>query len=403
MLPTSTDPSPNPSPLHSVLRWGALQQRVLALLLFLASLIAFRHLALILVTFVVLSRALSFLGQQLARIVGLRGAHGEKRGVLLVLLLAILSLGVVIWIFVKQGGNYYAQFLSLHTGQSLPEILKDFHEDLIERLPSWLPIDGLKERVPHMVQPAVDYLRATGRVLMYLLIGLILAIIYVLDRQPVDTLFAGLPNNSLLGTLRRYFGYLAEAIIITITLQVLVALVNTLLTLPVLLALRLPRIPALTALIFFSSLVPVVGNLVSGAVLIVTSYLHKGLWAVAFFVVTTFVLHKIEAYYLNPRLAARHVNLPSLILVISLILHEHVFGLVGLFLSFPVLYIGLNILHELRTAMLDDAETADDLSPGAGRSATSPAEPTASRPAPHVTPRNDPGTPRNNSAKKRRR
>jgi predicted PurR-regulated permease PerM len=95
-------------------------------------------------------------------------------------------------------------------------------------------------------------------------------------------------------------------------------------------------------------LVPVVGNLVSGAVLIATSYLHKGLWAVAFFVVTTFVLHKIEAYYLNPRLAARHVNLPSLILVVSLILHEHVFGLVGLFLSFPVLYIGLNILHEIR-------------------------------------------------------
>lgn len=402
MLPTSTDPSPSPSPLQTVLRWGLLQQRVLALLLFLALLVVFRHLALILVTFVVLSRALGFLGQQLARLLGLRGAAGERRGVLLVLLLSVLSLSIVAWIFVKQGGSYYQQFLSLHTGQSLPEILKDFHEDLIERLPSWLPIDGLKERVPHMVQPAVDYLRATGRVLMYLLIGLILAVIYLLDRQPVDALFAEFPRDSLLGTLRRYFGYLFEAIIITITLQVLVALVNTLLTLPVLLALRLPRIPALTALIFFSSLVPVVGNLVSGAVLIVTSYLHKGLWAVAFFVVTTFVLHKIEAYYLNPRLAARHVNLPSLILVISLILHEHVFGLVGLFLSFPVLYIGLNILHELRCALPPDEASPQDAparsnAPAATpRAATAPTADAAPSPAATVEPRA-------NSAKKRRR
>ena len=339
----------------SSFRLGPLQLRIVALLLFLALLTVFRHLALILVTYVVMSRALLFLGQQAARILGLRGVYAEKRGILLVLLCSSVLLGLSAWLFVHQGGKSYQQFVQLHEGQPLPKILKDFHEDLLERLPAWLPLDGLKERVPHMVQPAVDYLRATGRVLMYLLIGFILAVIYVLDRAPVDALLRGFPEGSLPGTLRRYFGYLFEAIIITITLQVLVALVNTLLTLPVLLALGLPRIPALTALIFVSSLVPVVGNLVSGAVLIVTSYLHKGLWAVAFFVVTTFVLHKIEAYYLNPRLAARHVNLPSLILVVSLILHEHVFGLVGLFLSFPVLYIGLNILQELRGVLSSDS------------------------------------------------
>ena len=356
MPPTSTDPSPDSSSLLPSFRLSLLHRRLLALLIFLSLQVVFRHLALILVTFVVLSRALAFLGQQAARIVGLRGPSRDKQGVLLVLLLAAIGLGLGVWLFLHQGGKYYQQFLLLHDGQPLPKILKDFHEDLLERLPAWLPLDGLKERVPHMVQPAVDYLKATGRVLMYLLIGFILAVIYVLDRAPVDALLREPAADSLPGTLRRYFGYLFEAIIITITLQVLVALVNTLLTLPVLLALGLPRIPALTALIFFSSLVPVVGNLVSGAVLIATSYVHKGLWAVAFFVVTTFVLHKIEAYYLNPRLAARHVNLPSLILVVSLILHEHVFGLVGLFLSFPVLYIGLNILHELRAAATGQPE-----------------------------------------------
>jgi predicted PurR-regulated permease PerM len=199
-----------------------------------------------------------------------------------------------------------------------------------------------------------------------------------------------LPSESFLGTLWRYFGYLSDAIVITITLQVLVALVNTVLTLPVLILLKLPRIPAFTALIFFSSLVPVVGNLLSGAVLIAASYVYRGVWAVVFFVITTFVLHKIEAYYLNPRLAAQHVKLPSLMLVTSLILHEHLFGIVGLFLSFPVLYVCLNILQDLRSQFSACSAPA----PGTPR----PVPPVAVAPLPAPAP-STPSAP----SKKRRR
>ena len=111
------------------------------------------------------------------------------------------------------------------------------------------------------------------------------------------------------------------------------------------------------------------GNfVVAGAVLIVASYLYKGALGVAVFTGTTFVLHKIEAYFLNPRLAARHVNLPALVLVVSLILHEHAFGLVGLFLSFPALYIGLNIAQDLRNV---DGEPDTAVVPGSDRDGAS--------------------------------
>ena len=60
----------------------------------------------------------------------------------------------------------------------------------------------------------------------------------------------------------------------------------------------------------------------------------------------TFVLHKIESYYLTPRLAAQHVKLPGLILVLSLLAFEEVFGFVGLFLSFPALYVATRIHRE---------------------------------------------------------
>ena len=42
---------------------------------------------------------------------------------------------------------------------------------------------------------------------------------------------------------------------------------------------------------------------------------------------------------MNPRLTARHVALPSFVLILSLIAWEHLLGFAGLFISFPVLYL----------------------------------------------------------------
>ena len=69
------------------------------------------------------------------------------------------------------------------------------------------------------------------------------------------------------------------------------------------------------------------------------------------------MLHKIESYYLTPRLAAQHVKLPALVLVVSLLLFEQVFGFVGLFLSFPTLYVGVRIRNEWRAG--DSGELAE--------------------------------------------
>lgn len=363
-----------------------LYKRLFALALFLGLLVGFRHLALLFVTFIVLARGLGYLG---ARVAALSG-QSERRGFLAVLLVLLGLLGLGAYSVVHAGGRFYQQLLDLSEGRTLMELLQSMQEDLLRRLPTWLSLDGFKHKVPEMFAPAMSYVRATGRMLLYLLIGLILAIVYLLDRPPVDSLLRSAAEESVPGHLRRYFGYVAEAIVITITLQVLVALINTLLTMPVLLLLGLPHKVAFAALIFTSSLVPVVGNLVSGAVLIIASYLYKGPMAVVIFVVTTFVLHKIEAYFLNPRLAARHVQLPTLVLIISLILFEHMFGIIGLFMSFPALYVGLNMTRDLRRAMrhsahpvtsppVDEPPAAEPTAAAAPPATPAPTTPTSGR------------------------
>jgi predicted PurR-regulated permease PerM len=133
-----------------------------------------------------------------------------------------------------------------------------------------------------------------------------------------------------------------------VQLQLIVAACNALLTLPVILLLGIPHVGSLMVLIFVSGLVPVIGNLVSGGVLALLAYHAHGWLGVAAFVGLTAVLHKIEAYYLNPRLTARHVRLPGFVLIVSLLAWEHLLGFVGLFVSFPVLFVAGRIRAEWR-------------------------------------------------------
>jgi predicted PurR-regulated permease PerM len=92
---------------------------------------------------------------------------------------------------------------------------------------------------------------------------------------------------------------------------------------------------------------------------------------VIIFVVLTFVLHKIEAYYLNPRLTARHVDLPGFVLILSLLAWEHLLGFVGLFVSFPVLYLVGKIRAEFHE---------EDTPPVSAQTATAPATTAVERP-----------------------
>jgi predicted PurR-regulated permease PerM len=106
---------------------------------------------------------------------------------------------------------------------------------------------------------------------------------------------------------------------------------------------------------------------------------------VIIFAVLTFLLHKVEAYYLNPRLTARHVHLPGLVLIMSLIAWEHLLGFVGLFVSFPFLYVAGRLRLEILG--LEPPETGV-------KPTTSPSTPVMAMPVtPAPPPRAEPSAP----------
>ena len=155
-------------------------------------------------------------------------------------------------------------------------------------------------------------LRSTGRALMHLLIGLILGVLFVIEREHVEELASHVPRYSLLGYLLSYFGYAGEAIVLTVKVQVIVAVVNAVVTLPVILLLGLPHAAALMLMVFVFGLVPVVGNFISGAVLSVLSYMQKGYWGVGIFIVSmrganspSSLRAPVSAFDISPRICRR--------------------------------------------------------------------------------------------------
>jgi predicted PurR-regulated permease PerM len=328
-------------PLPSDLKW----RRLAAVVLFGAILYALRDLAPVFICFTILVRALTLA----ADFIHDRFGWERRGGVATILLVGVAIVGVGIFLGVRAAIPYIHEVRA--DGREYVEHLLD--NPVLGRLRHMAGADanggGIADTVKNHALQALHYATAFAHLALYLLIGFVLSVIYLFERDELDHWLHTLDAESVTGTMARWLGYVGDAVAITVKMQAVTALVNALITLPVLIALGLPHKALLFILILVSGLLPVVGNFLAGAVLCLVAYETRGPWAVGVMVAVTFLLHKIESYYLTPRLAAQHVKLPGLILVVSLLVCEETLGFVGLFLSFPILYIATRIHREWTT------------------------------------------------------
>jgi predicted PurR-regulated permease PerM len=323
-------------------------RRLLALAIFITLIVLFREEFILVAVFVAIQSA--FGGT--TRVLVSRTKWPRKRAFLAVLGAFLVALGISIAL----GATHAIHFIK-HAKQTFPRQIEEIEQNPIliharEHLPD---TSKLVERAREYSESALHVVSMMGHIAMSALIALILAIIYNIEEEEIHELLHKVDPTSIMGTVMRWLGYVGEAVRITIQLQLVVAAVNTMLTLPVLIVLGIHHIPSLMILIFVSGLIPVVGNFVSGAVLCMLAYQAKGFFGIGVFVVLTFVLHKIEAYYLNPRLTSKHVHLPGFAIVVSLIAWEHLIGFAGLFVSFPFLFVASKIRGEMIKSEAADA------------------------------------------------
>ena len=315
--------------------------RGFAVLAFILLLYLFRNLWPVLVSFVLFEKGMGYLARKGEEKLGIPRAWL----VVLMTFLLLTALAIVAY-------SSFEPIAELVDGaiDSMPRWQREVRaNNLFKRLQrTFRDSDVIAEHLEGYAATALAMASMVGRFFIQATIGFLLALVFLFEEKSLDKFVAAIPPKSLFGRMIRWTTHVADAITVTVQLQLVVAVFNTVTTLPVLLVLGVPNVPALMVLVFVAALIPVLGNFVAGVVLCVFAFQAKGWVGVAIFLGVTALLGKVESYYLSPRLTARHVKMPSFVLVASLVAFEQLFGFAGFFLSFPFLFVAGRVRAEFR-------------------------------------------------------
>jgi predicted PurR-regulated permease PerM len=151
------------------------------------------------------------------------------------------------------------------------------------------------------------------------------------------------------------FGKVLEA-------QVVIAFVNSVLSVIALWIMGFPQIFALGIMIFFLGLIPVAGVFISLVPLCMIAYSIGGFQMIIYVLVMITILHALEAYVLNPKLMSSKTELPIFYTFFILIFSEHFFGVWGLIIGIPIFMFILDLLDiNQETKNTDITSDIDDV------------------------------------------
>ncbi|MFT4124070.1 MAG: AI-2E family transporter [Microbacteriaceae bacterium] len=130
--------------------------------------------------------------------------------------------------------------------------------------------------------------------------------------------------------------------------QVGLALVNGVLSIVFLSAIGVKYAALLAFVAFLGSLIPLVGTLTASVIIIASTLLFTGIdWHVIVVAVYYLVYMQVEAYVLNPRIMARAVKVPGVIVVIAALIGGTLLGVLGALIAIPVAASVLLVLEQV--------------------------------------------------------
>ena len=232
---------------------------------------------------------------------------------------------------------------------SLPGLLQkmaDIVESSRAMLPPWI-VDSLPEDATAGKDAIAKWLRShagelptvgreTARVLAHVLVGMAIGALVALSEVRANE-----TPGPLARALAARANRLGNAFRRVVFAQVRISALNTVLTalylavvLP-LLGINLPLLKTMIAVTFLAGLLPVVGNLISNAVIVIVS-LSYSLGAAVGSLVFLVAIHKLE-YFVNARIVGTEIRARAWELLLAMLVMEAAFGLPGL-IAAPIYY-----------------------------------------------------------------
>ncbi|MDD3224643.1 MAG: AI-2E family transporter [Clostridium sp.] len=272
-----------------------------------------------------------------------------KKGIVTMIIYIIL-IAFIIFVFVKyvpllivqiasiikQADNYYIDI----TKYNLP---RDVRRIIIPILAKIDLKNYTQSGMSMAFKAAGDVAKWSGNVL----IALILSLFFMIEKERVLKFVHKFKYSKVSG-IYNYFEHFGGSFLNSfgkvINAQVVIAIVNTTISVIFLAIFGFPKLLALGFMIFILSLIPVAGVIISLVPLSLIAFKIGGIMKVLDIIIMIAVIHVIESYILNPKLMSENTKLPIFFTFVVLIFSEHFLGFWGLLLGIPLFMFFVEVL-----------------------------------------------------------
>ena len=268
-----------------------------------------------------------------------------NRKVLVILLYSVI-VSLLMFGIVK-----YLPLITMEISQIIKRITNFYAEPhdnvLLNYLESIISTNQIAAYLENGFSFLVKYFSDISKTSIQVLLALILSLFFLLEKPRLIEFTSKFKDSKIAPfyyeieffgkKFARTFGKVIEA-------QFIIAIVNTFLTVIILIVLGFPQIVGLTIMVFFLGLIPVAGVIISLVPLTLIAFTIGGILKVVYVLIAIMIIHGIEAYILNPKLMSSKTDLPVFYTFVVLIFSQHFFGVWGLIIGIPVFVFLLDVL-----------------------------------------------------------
>ena len=227
----------------------------------------------------------------------------------------------------------------------------------------WWTIKQIYESKDYEV--ILDILSRLKTAWMYLLefmLSLILSFVFIIDRKKLSKYLLWIKKSSF-SFLHKEYSIIFEKIILSFGLifkaQAMIAWANAFLTIVWLMIIWLvhwwafPFLLTLWLIVFISWFIPILWVFLSSIpILIITFTLIWWYSAIIEVLVLIFIVHTVEAYYLNPKIVSHFLEIPVSLTFMILIISEHIFWIAWLLIWISLFYFIVWLLRDFDNIMM---------------------------------------------------
>jgi predicted PurR-regulated permease PerM len=207
--------------------------------------------------------------------------------------------------------------------------------------------------VGNIVNSITSYLRWAWKWFIYIIFSLVLSYIFILDRKRLQQYLFWIKNSTYWFLYKEYriiFDKILKSFWLILKAQSLIAFANSIFTVIWLLIIWFfyhnaiwgyifPYILTLWLIVFIAWFIPILWVFISSIPILLIAYLTIWWWTILISIILLiFIIHLIEAYYLNPKIVSSFLEIPVSLTFVILLISEQLFWIAWLIIWVSLFY-----------------------------------------------------------------